>query len=63
MALFLHRCGIREVHTARHSPRQTPYVERFIGTLRREPLNHVIVLNEPHLVGLLRRFIGYYNER
>jgi putative transposase len=37
-----------------------PYIERFIGTLRRELLNHVIVLNQHHLDRLLREFIEEY---
>jgi putative transposase len=41
--------GIHEVKTAPRSPWQNPYVERLIGTLRRECLDHVVVLNEPHL--------------
>ena len=60
VALFLQRRGIREVRTALLSPWQNPYVERFIGTLRRELLNHVIVLNEHHLERLLREFIEEY---
>ncbi len=39
--------GIDEVVTAPASPWQNPYVERVIGSLRRELLNHVIILNEP----------------
>ena len=46
--------GIREVKTAPRSPWQNPYVERLIGTLRRECLDHVVVLNETHLRRLLR---------
>jgi hypothetical protein len=62
VALFVHRCRIREVRTALQSPWQNPHVERFIGTLSRELLNHVIVLNEPHLERLLREFTeGYYH--
>ena len=46
--------GIHEVKTAPRSPWQNPYVERLIGTLRRECLDHVVVLNETHLRRLLR---------
>lgn len=60
VALFLGHCDIREVHTALQSPWQNPYVERFIGTLRRELLDHVIVLNESHLQRLLGEFIEDY---
>ncbi|MHC4510755.1 MAG: integrase core domain-containing protein, partial [Planctomycetota bacterium] len=42
------------------SPWQNPFVERFIGTLRREMLNHVIVLGQGHLERLLREFIEEY---
>jgi hypothetical protein len=58
--LFLESCGIREVRTALRSPWQNPYIERFIGTLRRELLDHVIVLNRRHLEHLLREFIEDY---
>ena len=60
VALFLRSCGIREVRTAVQSPWQSPYIERFVGTLRRELLNHVIALNEAHLERLLREFIEEY---
>jgi hypothetical protein len=60
VALFLESWGIDEVRTAPQSPWQSPYVERFIGTLRRELLNHVIVLSEAHLERLLREFIEEY---
>ena len=46
--------GIHEVKTAPRSPWQNPYVERLIGTLRRECLDHMVVLNETHLRRLLR---------
>ena len=55
--------GAEEVLTAPRSPWQNPYVERVIGTLRRECLRHVIVLSEGHLRRTLRAFIGsYYHE-
>jgi putative transposase len=56
--------GIHEVKTAARAPWQTPYVERLIGTLRRECLDHVVVLNEPHLRRLLREYlIDYHGAR
>ncbi|MCJ7751241.1 MAG: integrase core domain-containing protein [Armatimonadetes bacterium] len=57
---FLISCGILEVRTAYQSPWQNPYIERFIGTLRRELLDHVIVLNQHHLERLLKEFIADY---
>jgi hypothetical protein len=59
-ALFLRHCGLREVRTALQSPWQNPYVEHFIGTLRRELRHHVIVLSEAHLDRLLRKLIEDY---
>lgn len=53
--------GIEEVMTAPRSPWQNPYAERMIGTLRRELLDHVIVLNEAHLCRLVQSFLGYYH--
>ena len=54
--------GIESIRTAYRSPWQTPYVERVNGTLRRECLDHVIVLNERHLRRILSEFIDdYYN--
>ena len=57
---FLDSCGIEEVRTAYHCPWQNPFVERFIGTLRRELLDHVIILGQGHLERLLREFIEEY---
>jgi putative transposase len=57
VALFLRRCGIREVRTAPQSPWQSPYIERFIGTLRRELLNHVTVRSDAHLERTRREFV------
>jgi transposase InsO family protein len=45
--------GIEEVISAPQSPWQNPYAERVIGTIRRELLNYVIVLNEAHLKRLI----------
>ena len=54
--------GIRDRPTAPRSPWQNAYVERVIGSIRRELLDHVIVLNEKHLRNLLRRYADYYNS-
>jgi putative transposase len=58
----LEALGIEEVLTAPQSPWQNPYCERLIGTLRRELLDHVIVVCEDHLKKLLREFITYYHS-
>ena len=58
----VHSLGIHEVKSAPRSPWQNPYVERLIGTLRRECLDHVIVLNETHLRLLLRDYLTYYHR-
>ena len=54
--------GIEEVISAPRSPWQNPYVERLIGTLRRECTDHIIPLGEKHLLGALREYAAYYNE-
>ena len=54
--------GIDEVLTAPRSPWQNPYVERIIGSIRRECLNHVIILNERHLRRQLKSYSTYYHE-
>jgi transposase InsO family protein len=54
--------GIEEVLIAPRSPRQNPFVERLIGTPRRELLDHVVVLGERHLLRLLRCILTYYQD-
>jgi transposase InsO family protein len=54
--------GIKEVLTAARSPWQSPYVERLIGSVRRDCLHHVIVLGERHLRRVLRSYIDYYHR-
>jgi len=54
--------GIEEIITAPRSPWQNPYVERLIGSIRRECLNHVIVLNEKHLRRILSGYFEYYHH-
>ena len=53
--------GIREVIIAPRAPWQNAFVERVIGSIRRECLDHVIVLSEAHLRRLLRAYLAYYN--
>ncbi len=53
--------GIEEVVIAYRSPWQNPFVERLIGSMRRECLNHVIVHNERHLLRMLRVYFDYYH--
>ena len=57
----LENLGIEEVITAPRSSWQNLFVERLIGTVRRELLDHVIMLNEKHLMQLLADFFGYYH--
>jgi putative transposase len=52
--------GISEVLTAAKSPWQNPFAERLIGSIRRECLNHVIVLGERHLPWILKGYFRYY---
>jgi len=54
--------GVEEVVTAPRSPWQNPYVERLIGSVRRECLDHVIVLNERHLRRILVSYLDYYHR-
>lgn len=54
--------GIKEVLSAPRSPWQRAYVERVIGTIRRECLDHVIVLGEGSLRQTLTSYIAYYHQ-
>ena len=54
--------GIEEVLIAPRHPWQNPYAERVIGSIRRECLDHVIVLSEDHLRRILSEFFLYYHE-
>jgi putative transposase len=54
--------GIEEVLIAPRSPWQSPYVERLIGSIRREVIDHVIVLDETHLRHVLASFVSCYTE-
>ena len=54
--------GMRQVRIAYRSPWQNPYVERIIGSIRRECLDYVIIPNEAHLHRILASYFEYYHE-
>ena len=63
--VFRHRLkgmGVVEVLAAPHSPWQNPFAERLIGSIRRDCLNHVVVLGEQHLRRILARYLAYYDR-
>ncbi len=56
------RMGIEDVLIAPRSPWQSPYVERLIGSIRRECIDHILVINEAHLLRVLREYFAYYHD-
>ena len=58
----LRAMGIRDKPIAPASPWQNSYAERLIGSIRRECLDHIVVLGEAHLRRILRAYCRYYNE-
>lgn len=54
--------GVEQVIISHKSPWQNGYVERVIGSIRRECLDHVIVLSERHLRRILSEYFEYYHE-
>ena len=54
--------GIQEVLSTPRSPWERAYIERVIGTIRRECLDHLIVFNEASLYRHVKSFMGYYHE-
>ena len=54
--------GIRDRPTSFRSPWQNGYVERLIGSIRRECTDHLIVFNAEHLRRILAKYAAYYNE-
>jgi transposase InsO family protein len=53
--------GTRVIRTPVRSPRANSYAERFVGTLRRECLDHVLILDERHLRSVLAKYARHYN--
>ena len=54
--------GIRDHPIAPHSPWQNSHIERLIGSIRRESLDHLIVFDEAQLRRVLRNYVTYYNQ-
>jgi transposase InsO family protein len=58
----LRSMGIRDRPTSPRSPWQNGYAERLIGSIRRECVDHIVVLGERHLRQVLQSYMNYYNE-
>ena len=58
----LRAMGIRDKPTASASPWQNGFAERLIGSIRRECVDHFIILGEAHLRRILRTYARYYND-
>jgi transposase InsO family protein len=58
----LRAMGIRDKPIAPGSPWQNGFAERLIGSIRRECVDHIVVLGEPHLRRILTRYAAYYNK-
>ena len=58
----LRAMGIRDKPIAPASPWQNGFAERLIGSIRRECLDHIIVLGEEHLRRILKNYAAYYND-
>jgi putative transposase len=54
--------GIKELRTPFRAPKANAHCERFIGSLKRECLDHMLILHRNHLHRLLIEFIDYYNH-
>ena len=54
--------AIKPTRTAYRSPWQNAVAERWVGSVRRELLDHVVVFNERHLRRLLREYVAYYHD-
>jgi putative transposase len=54
--------GIEELRTAYRAPKQNAMCERFLGSVRRECLDHLLVLGEAHVRRVLREYVQYFNH-
>lgn len=55
------RLGIETILTPVQAPKANAIAERLVGTLRRECLDHLIIVNERHLARILREYVAHYN--
>ena len=60
--IFTSRVSVRDRPISFRSPWQNPYVERLLGTVRRECLDRVLIFGEAHLRPILSWYAAYYNE-
>ena len=61
-AAVLRSSGVRVVRTAIRAPDMNAFAERFVGTLRREVLDHLLILSDNHLRRVITEYVRYYNE-
>jgi putative transposase len=53
--------GIEVIHTSYKAPRANAICERFVGSLRRECLDHMLVIGELQLIRVLKEYVSYFN--
>ena len=54
--------GVKEILTAPRSPKMNSHCERLIGSIRREALNHHIIIDEKHLHQIMTHYVDYYHN-
>jgi putative transposase len=54
--------GIEVLRTPYQAPRANAYCERLLGSIRRECLDHILVLSEAHLYRIVKEYVNYYNS-
>ena len=62
MRTYWHGTGLRVIKTPVQAPRANAYAERFVGTVRRECLDHLLIVGSRHLYRVLTEFQGHYND-
>jgi putative transposase len=54
--------GMKVLKTPYHAPRANAWCERFLGSVRRECLDHLLILHEQQLSRVLQTYVSYFNE-